>query len=499
MDFVVNLSNALWNPLAYVALAVGFITTAATAGVVFRRFPDMLKGIFEKKDEDTGTSPFQALMMTMAGRVGVGNIAGVAIAVFAGGPGALFWMFFSAIFSTGTAFAETVLGQVYKKKIEGEYRGGAPFYIEAGLKKKWLAVLAAIVFIVSFTLFIPGIQANSLASGVEGAFGIPTWVTGVSLIVMLAIIAIGGTERIAKTCQLIVPILGAFYIGFAIYVLIVNYDQIWGITEMVFASAFGYDAVFGALLGTSVAWGVRRSLYSNAAGSGESAFASSSASVSHPVKQGLVQAFSAFATIVIAMATGVMLLVTQAYNVANPSGGFVIEHLPGIEEGTPFTQAAIDSVIPGFGPGFIAIALFFFAFTTLVSYVYVIQTNLAYLRGTSKGPIAWFCLALLLGSIYYGSVSSAGLIWAIGDVAYAAIAWLNIAVILLLLKVVMRVTKDYDRQKKLGLDPVFDPAEAKVTNAEYWEEYAREHQKKLDLGNANSTPIGARSVANSPE
>lgn len=426
----------------------------------------------------SGTSPFQTLMLTLAGRVGVGNIAGVAVAVFSGGPGALLWMFVSTLLATGTAFSETVLGQVYKRKIEGEYRGGAPFYIEHGLKKRWIGMVVAVVFIVAYVVFIPGMQANALAAGVEGAFQIPAWITALVLVVALAVIAVGGTDRIVKVCQLIVPVLGVFYIGFAVYVLALNYTAIWDVTRMVFGAAFGYDALFGGMVGTAVAWGVRRAMHSTGVGFGESVFGAASSAVSHPVKQGLVQAFSALASILIAMATGVMLLITSSYNVSDGAGGCVVRHLPGVEEGTQFTQSAIDSVISGFGPAFIAVALFFFAFTTLVSYIYIVQTNLAYLRDTAKGPWMWACTGAMLLFIFYGSVNSAENIWAIGDFAYAIITWINLAVNLLLLPVVLRTLRDYDLQKKAGLDPVFDPIRARVDNAEFWVHFARRQREE---------------------
>lgn len=474
MDTFISITDALWEPLAYVALGFGLLITIATKGLVFRRFPDMVRGMFEGKLTNNGTSSFQALMITLADRVGVGNIAGVAIAIFAGGPGALFWMFISTVVGTGTALSETILGQVYKRKIEGEYRGGVPFYIEHGLKMRWLGIIVAFIFIAAYAVFVPGIQANSVTVSIEAAFSIPTWLTGAFLVGALALIAIGGTKRIVKVCQFIIPILGILYLGFALYILIINFSEIGAVASLVFGAAFGYDAIFGAMLGTAVAWGIRRATHSTGTGFGELAFASSSAAVSHPVKQGMVQAFSSVASICVAMATGAMLLMTNSYNVTDGAGGYLVNNLDGVSAGPQYTQEAINAVMPGFGPGFVAIAILFFAFTTLVGYTYILQTNVAYISGSTKGPLMWAATGAMLVSIYYGAVNEAELIWSIGDFAYAITTWLNLAVNLLLIRVVLKTVRDYDKQKNMGLDPHFDPACLGISGATYWEDLTRD-------------------------
>lgn len=476
MDTFISITDALWEPLAYVALGFGLLITIVTKGLVFRRFPDMMRGLFENKLSSNGTSSFQALMITLADRVGVGNIAGVAIAVFAGGPGALFWMFISTVLGTGTALSETILGQVYKRKIDGEYRGGVPFYIEHGLKLRWLGIAVAFIFIAAYAVFVPGLQANSVTVSIESAFSIPTWATGAFLVGALGLIALGGTKRIVKVCQVVVPILGLLYLGFALWIVAINFSQFGAVFTMVFGAAFGYDAVFGAMLGTAVAWGIRRATHSTGTGFGELAFASSSAAVSHPVKQGMVQAFSSVASICVAMATGAMLLMTDSYNVTDGSGGFLVNNLQDVEAGPGYTQEAINAVIPGFGPGFVAIAILFFAFTTLVGYTYILQTNVAYISGRTKGPLMWIVTIVLLSSVFYGSVISAEFIWSVGDFGFAVTTWVNLAVNLILIPVVIKTVRDYDKQKNMGLDPVFDPECLGITGATYWEEFNRERK-----------------------
>ncbi|KFG77432.1 alanine/glycine:cation symporter family protein [Streptomyces mutabilis] len=467
-----TLYDLIWNPLVYVTLVTGFVYTVATRGVQVRHLPGMVKCLFGRADSDTGTSSFQAFAMALGGRVGVGNIAGVATAIAAGGPGALFWMIATAVLTASSAFIEATLGQIYKVKTEGEYRGGIPWYIEKGLGLKWLAVAAAGVAVICYSLLIPGVQSSTIVTSLNASFGVPTWLSGLILVGLLGFVVFGGTKRIAAFAEKVVPMMAACYVLLAAIVLIVNFGEIPEVVHVVMASAFGTDAVFGGMLGAAVAWGVRRSLYSNVAGVGEGGFAGAAASVSHPVKQGLVQSFSVYIdTLLVCTATGVMILSTGAYNILPEGKPALVENLPGVEAGAGFTQAAIDRALPGpdFGSGIVAIAIFFFAFTSLLSYFYYGVTNIVYLTGSSRGAPARVVQTVVLLSAYLGTVRSTELVWQLGDIGYGLVAWFNMVAIALLLPISLRALRDYERQKRDGLDPVFDPVNAGIKGASFWE------------------------------
>lgn len=468
MAFLGTLNDWIWNPMAYFALAVGLFFTVITGAVQFRRIPDMLRQIVAKPQDDEGVAPLQALLLTLASRVGVGNIAGVATAIAAGGPGALFWMVVTALVGSASSFAETVLSQVFKRRIDGEHRGGAPFYVEFGLKLKWLAVGLAVAYMVCYGFVFSGVQSNNIAGSLEVAFGMPTWLSAILLTGLLGFTIIGGTKRIIGAAQLMVPVMAVGYIIFTVAIILMNLDQVLPSIQLVLASAFGRDQIFGGMAGAAIAWGVRRAVFSNVAGVGEGTFGSAAASTNHPAKQGLVQAFSIFIdTVIVCNATGIMIIITGSYNVFDGERA-VVENVPGVEAGVAYTQTAIDSAIGGFGPVFVAIALFFFAYTTMIAFYYIAETNLGYLRGTTGG---WPSAVLKIGAMAitaFGALISADAMWMIGDIGYGLLGWVNMLVILALSPVVLKVIRDYDRQRKQGLDPTFDPAPLGIEGADFW-------------------------------
>ncbi len=472
MDTLVAISDSIWNPMAYFALAVGLFFTVLTVGVQFRRLPDMLREITAGKTSEEGISPLQALLLTLSSRVGVGNIAGVATAIAAGGPGALVWMALCALLGSAAAFAETVLAQVYKRRVAGEHRGGIPFYVEHGLKLKWLAVVLALVTFVGYGFVFPGVQSNNIAASVEGAFGVPGWVTAVVVTGLFAFVILGGTRRIVGAAQVMVPIMAVGYLLATFVILVLNLDSVVPTIGLIVSSAFGTHQVFGGIVGAAVAWGVRRAVFSNVAGVGEGTFGAAASAVSHPVKQGLVQAFSIFVdTLLVCTATGVMIVVTGSYNVVGPDGAELVTNVPGLAAGPEYTQHAVDTVASGFGPGFVAVALFFFAFTTLIAFYYIASTNLLYLLGGRAA--GWASQGLKIGMLaitFYGAVESADVIWTIGDIGYGSLGWLNMICLLLLSPVVRKVARDYDAQRGQGLDPRFDPVSLGITGADFWAE-----------------------------
>lgn len=474
MEELINkIVGLIWSDaLVYLALAVGIYFTIATKGVQFRYFREMIRLLFDKPKSDKGVSSFSAFCMALSGRIGVGNIAGVATAIAAGGPGAVFWMIVMGLLGSASAFIESTLAQVYKDDSDGQYRGGSPYYIEKGLKLKGFAAMVAVVTGLSYGVLVPGVQANTIADSFKTAFGLSAIVTTLLVVVPLAFIIFGGIKRIAKFADTIVPFMAIFYLIMMAIVLVVNVGQIPSMLALIVKSAFGMDAVFGGIVGTAISWGVRRAVFSNVAGAGEATFSSAAAEVSHPAKQGLVQAFSVYIdTVVVCTATALMILSTNSYNVTAPDGTLLANHLPGVAAGTAFTQTAVSTIFADFGAGFVAIAIFLFAFTCLLAYYYIAETNLVYLTKKSNPALKTVLKVVFLVICFFGGIQSAGMMWALGDIGFGAMCYLNFVAIVLLSKPAFKVLKDYDEQKKQGLDPVFDAKKVGVDGAKFWEDY----------------------------
>ncbi|MBH9967574.1 sodium:alanine symporter [Bacillus sp. MKU004] len=472
-EIVGKLVGILWSPvMIYFCLGVGLLFSILTRFLQVRLIKDMVVQMFKGSSSKSGVSSFQSLALSLSGRVGTGNIAGTATAIAFGGPGAVFWMWAIAFIGASSAFIESTLAQIYKVKQDGEYRGGPAYYIEKGIGVKWYAVLFSLATLLAIGVLMPGIQSNSIAQGLDNAFGVNTSVTGIGLVILLAVIIFGGVKRIAGVASYVVPFMAVAYILLALVIVGMNIGEIPGVISLIFKSAFGADAAFGGIIGSAIAWGVKRGVYSNEAGQGTGPHHAAAAEVSHPAKQGLVQASSVYIdTLLVCSATAFMILFTGAYNVEKPDGTALVTNLEGVEAGPAYTQAAIESVIPGFGAGFVAIALFFFAFTTIMAYYYMAETNVAYLlKGKNAKPAIFILKLVLLGVTFYGAVKEAALAWALGDIGLGLMVWLNLIAILILAKPALRTLKDYEAQKKQGLDPVFNSTKLGIKNAEYWEQ-----------------------------
>ncbi len=480
MEKVVGiLSDIIWSDaLIVLCLGTGLYFSIRTRFLQLRHIKEMFRLLFDGKSSESGVSSFQALSMSLAGRVGTGNIAGVATAIAFGGPGALFWMWTVAFLGASTAFVEATLAQIYKEEHLGQFRGGPSFYIERGLGVKWFAVLFSIVSIISAGILLPGVQANSVADGIQNAFNLETWISGAVVALIFGAIVFGGVKRIAKFTEFIVPIMAIGYVLIVLVIIGLSIDQLPGVISLVFRSAFNMEAGFGAVFGLAIQWGVKRGIYSNEAGQGTAPHIAAAANVSHPAKQGLVQSFSVYIdTLLVCSATGFMLLITGKYNVQDPILGangatnFLYEGANNVTVGPGFTQSAMDSVFPGFGSYFVAIALFFFAFTTLLAYYYIAETNISYLTRNLKSPIFIHLLKIVMMLvIMYGAINQAKLAWDIGDLGVGLMAWFNIIAILLLQKPALLALKDYEKQRKAGKNPVFNPEDIGVTNAPIWKE-----------------------------
>jgi AGCS family alanine or glycine:cation symporter len=469
------LDNFFWGPvMIWLCLAAGVWFSLLMKFPQLRLIKDMVGQLFSGKSSENGVSSFQGFAMALGGRVGTGNITGVASAIFFGGPGAVFWMWLIAFLGAGSAYAESALAQVWKEEVNGEYRGGPAYYIEKGLHSKPLGIAFAILALLSCGVLLPGIQSNSFAVAASASFGLPTWILGAIYTAITAFVVFGGGRRIAKSAEMIVPFMAIGYILLALVILFVNFSEIPKVFVMIFSSAFKQNAIYGAIFGQAVAWGVKRGIFSNEAGQGTGAQAAGAAEVSHPAKQGLVQAFSVYVdTLFVCTATAVMILSTGAYNVSNGTGGFITELIPGIEKGN-FTQTAVNSFLPGFGGAFVAIALTFFTFTTVLAYAFYTDSNISYIF-KGKQDTAGFKTALLISRfvlcamVFIGSIMSADVVWNFGSAGVGAMAWFNVIVILLLTKPAIATLKDYEAQKKMGLDPVFIPSRLGIKGAEIWD------------------------------
>ena len=501
----------VWSPaLVGLCLVAGLYFSLRTRFVQVRRFGEMFKLLFGSAGKDkkaTGISSFQAFAMALSGRVGTGNIVGVATAIGFGGPGAIVWMWIIAFFGAGSAFVEATLAQIYKENHNGQFRGGPAYYIEKGLHSPFFASVFAVLAAVACGIFLPPVQCNGIALSCARSFGVDAWVIGILVAVLIGLVIIGGVKRIANVAQIVAPFMAMLYIVLAIVVLAVHWQVVPTVFMQMLRGAVGVNEVGGALLGSTIAWGVKRGIYSNEAGQGTGPIVAAAAKVSHPVKQGLVQAFSVYIdTLLVCTATALMILACKTYNIIDtvqqtPAGAVVsyLQQNPGAPEGEPgvfYTTGALGTVIgPRMGDMVISIALFFFAFTTIMAYYYYAETNLVYLFnrwrrrqyrrhpeqldslekadevfGDDRGEkvVVWLLRTGTISAVFCGSLVGSGIVWTIGDIGVGAMAWINIVAILLLSPKALRSLKDYERQRRSGEEPKFDPKALGIKDLEYW-------------------------------
>lgn len=472
LEQFIEVANAIiWsNVFIVLCIGVGLYFSIRTKFLQVRFLKDMVQQLFKENSDDKGVSPFQAFSLAIAGRVGTGNIAGVATAIAMGGPGAVFWMWIIAFLGSATAFVEAVLGQIYKEEKNGHYRGGPAFYIEKGIGKRWYAVLFAVSTMISCTIFLPGVQSNSIAESMKGAFQFDKLWVGIAVAAVLALIVIGGVKRIGRFAEITVTFMAASYILMAVVIIGLNITEVPAVLKLIVSSAFGADATFGGIIGSAIAWGVKRGIYSNEAGQGTAPHAAAAAATTHPAKQGILQAFSVYIdTLFVCTATALIILFSGLYNVKDGKGGFLYEALPGVEEGSAFTQQAISVHFPAIGHSFVAFALLFFAFTTALAYYFIAESNLFYLFKKKMNHLwLWVIRIPFFASIVYGATTSGGEAWGLGDIGVGIMAWLNIIAILILHKTALVTLKDYENQKKEGKNPVFEPEKLGIKNTTEW-------------------------------
>ena len=476
-QIIQTISGYVWSPpLVAICLLAGLYFSIGTRFVQVRRFREMARLLFSTDhSQKTGITSFQAFSMALSGRVGTGNIVGVATAIGYGGPGAIVWMWIIAFLGAGSAFSEATLSQMYKEEHKGQFRGGPAYYIEKGLKSKWLAVVFAVCAVLAAGFFMPPVQSNGIAMSFANTFHINPAIVGGAVAVLIGLVVMGGVNRIANVAQIVAPFMAVLYVLLAIIVLICNAKVVPSVFMDMIRSAFGMNQALGGILGATIAWGVKRGIYSNEAGQGTGAIVAGAAKVSHPVKQGLVQAFSVYIdTLLVCTATAVMILACKTYNVFDASGNILIA-AKGVKLGAPdvsYTTAALATLLGKHAGGVIvSVALFFFAFTTIMAYYYYAETNLVYLFGKGKleHVLIWVLRIGVVGMVFFGSLHEAKAMWDLGDIGVGTMAWVNIIAILLLSPKAFKALKSYERQKKEGKDPVFDPKEIGVKGADFWE------------------------------
>ncbi len=493
-DLVNTINGIIWSPaLIYLCLGAGLFFTVLTRGVQVRHFTEMWRLLLSGKSSEKGLSSFQSLSVSLSGRVGTGNIAGVATAIGFGGPGAVFWMWVVAFFGAATAYIESTNAQIYKEEDDGFYRGGPAYYIEKAMGQKWYAWIFAIATIIACGLMLPMVQSNGIGEAItlvfgqgdtiETALGTLSMVkvyTATGIVLLLGFIIFGGVKRIANFTQVVVPFMALAYILVSLVIIGLSIDRLPEVFMMIINDAFSPMAGVGAAIG----WGVKRGVYSNEAGQGTGPHAAAAAEVEHPAQQGLVQAFSVYIdTLFVCSATAFMILITGAYNVHGAGEVFLIQNVAAdVAANSPaYTQLAVESVFSGVGKPFVAIALFFFAFTTILAYYFIAENNVYYIRRTLKIPALNLGLKIMLiSATFYGTVKAADLAWGMGDIGVGMMAWLNIIGIIIIFfmsKPAIKALKDYEAQQKAGVKKfTFDPKALGIENADFWEErFAKEN------------------------
>ncbi|WP_180039719.1 MULTISPECIES: sodium:alanine symporter family protein [unclassified Acinetobacter] len=465
MGWVKVFNDPLWDFLVVFLVAVGIFYTLITGAVQIRLFfhsIKVMKSSRKEGDDEHGITPFQAFVTGLASRVGVGNVAGVAIAIAIGGPGAVFWMWFTAFLGMSSAFVESSLAQLFKVRDtqNQQFRGGPAYYITQGLKQKWLGVVFAIALISTYGFVFNAVQANAITGATShawgwdkaniildlGGFGFEISWVGLFLVFITALIIFGGIKRIAKVAERFVPFMALLYLAVAFYVAFANFAMLLDIFQLIFSKAFEFDAAaggfFGAMVSMAMMQGIKRGLFSNEAGMGSAPNAAAASDVKHPVNQGLVQMLGVFVdTFVVCTCTAIIILASGLYE----NAGF---------EGVALTQMALESQIGAWGDDFLAIILFLFAYSSVIGNYAYAEGNVQFINNNPKVMFVFRVFVLMM--VYFGSIMSVPLIWNLADLFMGVMASINLFAILLLTPFLLMLMKDYTSQLKRGVkEPVF--------------------------------------------
>lgn len=451
-DILTKINNFMYTYILIIMLAgAGIYFTIRTKGVQFRLLKDGIKSIMQKSEVDENNqkkvSSFQALMISTASRVGTGNIAGIATAIATGGKGAVFWMWIMALIGGASAFIESTLAQVYKVKKDGQYRGGPSYYMERALGKRWMGILFSVFLIICFAYGFNGLQAYNMSSALEYYIEdysntIYPVLVGIILAVATAAVICGGVHRIGFISSVIVPIMAIAYLLIGFITMIINISHMPSVFASIFRSAFDIKSITGGFAGSAVVIGIKRGLFSNEAGMGSAPNASASADVEHPVNQGLVQIISVFIdTILICSSTAMMLLFSG------------VEGESGVLDGIPYVQAAISSNVGQWGIHFITVAIFAFAFSSVIGNYYYAESNILFIKDNKS--VLWIFRITCVIAVFLGAQADFSLIWNIADITMGLMAIVNIIAIVLLSNIAIRTLNDYENQKKAGKKPIF--------------------------------------------
>ncbi|WDH79125.1 alanine/glycine:cation symporter family protein [Microbacterium esteraromaticum] len=466
-DIVLFLGDRLWTwAVLPVVVLLGVYFTVRSGVVQFRLIPEMFRTLTNRTPTDADGRPqsvsaFQAFTISAASRVGVGNIAGVGTAIAIGGPGAVFWMWTMAFIGGASSFIESTLGQLFKVRDPDGFRGGPAYYMQHGLKARWMGIVFAVILIVCFPFAFSSLQANTISATVSSSFGgdvgwIP-WVVGIALAVLTGLVIFGGVRRIAHVTQAVVPSMALLYLLVGLVIVALNIEQLPAVFASIYTQAFGFNEVVGAALGTIIMTGVKRGMFSNEAGLGSAPNAGASAAVTHPVKQGLVQTLGVyFDTFLVCTITAFIILV------ATPD-------LAGAERGIVLTQAAIVNSLGEWSNVLLSVIIFLLAFSSILGNYYYGESNIEFI--TTRRSVLTTYRSLAVVAIFVGSIASADLIWNTADGVMGIMALVNLIAIALLSGVAFRLLRDFLDQRRAGLDPVFTRERMPdVTGIQCWED-----------------------------
>ncbi|MEX5502191.1 alanine/glycine:cation symporter family protein [Pseudomonas putida] len=461
--------------LIVLVVGLGAYFTVKTRFVQLRYFLHMFK-VFKDSltSSSTQISSFQALMLSLAGRVGAGNIAGVGVAVTLGGPGAVFWMWVTALVGMATTLFECSLAQLYKRHNgSGQFHGGPSFYMEYGLNKRWLGVVMAVLLIVTFGFSFNGLQSHAVTHSLQNAFGFDPAYSGIALAAVLALVFMGGIKRIARVADLLVPVKTLAYIAVTLYVIVLQFDHVPLMLLTIVKSAFGLDQAFGGLIGSAIVMGVKRGVFANEAGLGSAPNVAAVAEVRHPVSQGVVQAFSVFFdTFIICTCTALLILLSGFYTAGFAGDGIVL------------TQNSLAAVVGDWGRSFISVALALFVFTSILYNYYLGENNLRFILGKNRKALLSY-RALVLVLILWGSVQDLSTVFAFADITMTLSALVNLIALVLLCRVGLRLLADYDAQRKAGVaEPVLTASAFHDLNIDriIWSNAPEQVEKDQGLG-----------------
>ena len=448
-DFLNNINAPMATVMVLVLSAAGLWFTIKTKGVQFTMIGEMFRLLFKAdkgklNTEEKRVSAFEAFMVSLASRVGTGNLAGVATAIVIGGPGAIFWMWLMALIGSVNTFVECTLAQLFKSKAKDSFIGGPAFYITKGLKKRWFAVIFAVAILAQFGLTNNMVQANTISSAFTEAFSVPPMVMALALSALALAVVFGGIQRIAKVCSYIVPFMALTYLGIAVWVLAVNITVLPEVLGLIVRSAFGFEQAAGGMVGTAILMGFKRGIFSNEAGEGSAPNAAATADVSHPIKQGLIQTLGVFTdTLVVCTCTALIIMCSGLYNCG--------------ANGIELTQVAMTYHIGPAGKYIVAVCIFFFAFSSVIGNYYYGECNLTFLcNGSEYTKAAIQIYRLLLGIlIFLGSLMTIEVVWALVDFFMVIMTVVNLTSIFLLGKYAIRLLDDYKAQLRQGKDPEY--------------------------------------------